>query len=88
MNTANFYGELKAIVISEHVENAGVHSGDASIILPPRKLYIETIKKLEKIAHDLAHALSITGPFNIQCLAKENDISVIEICVSDLLSSV
>lgn len=72
-------GELKAIVISEHVENAGVHSGDASIILPPRKLYIETLKRIEKIAHDLAHSLNITGPFNIQCLAKENDIAVIEI---------
>lgn len=72
-------GELKAIVISEHVENAGVHSGDASIILPPRKLYIETMKRIEKIAHDLAHSLQITGPFNIQCLAKENDIAVIEI---------
>ena len=72
-------GTIKALVISEHVENAGVHSGDASIILPPQDLNDETMRKLEKIARDLARELTITGPFNIQCLAKDNEISVIEI---------
>lgn len=72
-------GIVKAFVISEHVENAGVHSGDASIMLPPQDLNTETMEKLEKIARDLAKALHITGPFNIQCLAKNNEISVIEI---------
>ncbi len=72
-------GIVKAIVISEHIENAGVHSGDASIVLPPQKLYTETLRKLEIIARDVAKALLITGPFNIQCLAKDNEVSVIEI---------
>jgi carbamoyl-phosphate synthase large subunit len=72
-------GNIKAFVISEHVENAGVHSGDASIMLPPQDLNKQTMDKLEKIARDLAKALHITGPFNIQCLAKDNTISVIEI---------
>ncbi len=72
-------GIVKAIVISEHIENAGVHSGDASILLPPQKLYIATLRKLRIIAADVAEALNITGPFNIQCLAKDNQVSVIEI---------
>ncbi|MDO8503373.1 MAG: carbamoyl-phosphate synthase (glutamine-hydrolyzing) large subunit [bacterium] len=72
-------GVVKAIVISEHIENAGVHSGDASIVLPPQKIYMETLRKLEIIARDVAKALLITGPFNIQCLAKDNEVSVIEI---------
>lgn len=72
-------GIVKAFVISEHVENAGVHSGDASIMLPPQDLNTQTMEKLEKIARDLAKVLHITGPFNIQCLAKDNEISVIEI---------
>lgn len=72
-------GILKVYTVSEHVENAGVHSGDASIIYPPQKLYIETLKKLRKITKSLAKELEITGPFNIQCLAKDNNISVIEI---------
>ena len=71
-------GVLKAFVVSEHVENAGVHSGDASILLPPQKLYMETLRKLKKIAESLASALKITGPFNIQCLARDNKVSVIE----------
>jgi carbamoyl-phosphate synthase large subunit len=72
-------GEVKAFVISEHVENAGVHSGDASIMLPPQDLTDKTMMRLEKIARDLALELHITGPFNIQCLAKEDEIAVIEI---------
>jgi carbamoyl-phosphate synthase large subunit len=72
-------GEVKAFVISEHVENAGVHSGDASIVFPPQKLYGETEKKLKNITVGLAKALNITGPFNMQCLAKDNEVSVIEV---------
>lgn len=72
-------GEIKVFAVSEHVENAGVHSGDASIIFPPQKVYIETFKKLRFISESLAKNLSITGPFNIQCLARDNDVSVIEI---------
>lgn len=72
-------GIVKAFIISEHVENAGVHSGDASIILPAQKLYLETLRKIKKITKDVAGALSITGLFNIQCLAKDNEVSVIEI---------
>ena len=72
-------GEIKTFVISEHVENAGVHSGDASIVFPPQKLYGETQRKLKDITVSLAHALNITGPFNMQCLARDNDVSVIEV---------
>jgi carbamoyl-phosphate synthase large subunit len=72
-------GEIKTFVISEHIENAGVHSGDASIVFPPQKLYAETQRKLKKITVSLAKALNITGPFNMQCLAKDNDVSVIEV---------
>jgi carbamoyl-phosphate synthase large subunit len=74
-------GIIKTLAISEHIENAGVHSGDASIVFPAQKIYIETFKKLRFIAESLAKNLSITGPFNIQCLAKDNEISVIEINV-------
>ncbi len=72
-------GEMKVFVISEHVENAGVHSGDASIALPPQKLYVETKRKAEEVARKLALALKISGPFNIQFLAKDNIVQVIEI---------
>lgn len=72
-------GLVKAFAVSEHIENAGVHSGDASIVFPAQKLYVETLRKLRHIATDLARELHITGPFNIQCLAKDNDVSVIEI---------
>jgi len=72
-------GQMKTIAISEHVENAGVHSGDATIVFPAQKVYIETVKKLTFIARSLARELNITGPFNIQCLAKDNNVSVIEI---------
>jgi carbamoyl-phosphate synthase large subunit len=71
-------GEIVAYAISEHVEFAGVHSGDATIVFPPQKLYIETIRRIKKISKKIAKALEITGPFNIQYLAKDNDIKVIE----------
>jgi len=71
-------GEIVAYAISEHVEFAGVHSGDATIVFPPQKLYIETIRRIKKISRKIAQALEITGPFNIQYLAKDNDIKVIE----------
>ncbi len=71
-------GEMIAYAISEHVEFAGVHSGDATIVFPPQKLYIETIRRIKKIAREIAKGLEITGPFNIQFLAKDNDIKVIE----------
>ncbi len=72
------HGRVLIYAISEHIENAGVHSGDASIVLPPQKLYIETIRRVKVIAKEIARELNITGPFNIQFLAKNNDIKVIE----------
>jgi carbamoyl-phosphate synthase large subunit len=71
-------GEMIAYAISEHVEFAGVHSGDATIVFPPQKLYVETIRRVKKIAREIAKGLEITGPFNMQFLAKDNDIKVIE----------
>ena len=71
-------GEVKAYAISEHVEFAGVHSGDATIVFPAQKLYIETIRRIKKIARLIAKELNISGPFNMQFLAKDNDIKVIE----------
>jgi carbamoyl-phosphate synthase large subunit len=71
-------GEVKAFVISEHIENAGVHSGDAAIVLPPQTVNEETHARIEEIGHTIARALEITGPFNIQFLAKDNQIYVIE----------
>src|SRR5690606_8400082 len=71
-------GEVIAYAISEHVEFAGVHSGDATIVFPPQKLYVETIRRIKKIAHHIAGGLEISGPFNMQFLAKDNDIKVIE----------
>lgn len=71
-------GEVVAYAISEHIEFAGVHSGDATIQFPPQKLYVETVRRIKKIARKIAGALNISGPFNIQFLAKENDIKVIE----------
>lgn len=71
-------GELKLYAITEHVENAGVHSGDATVLLPAQKLYIETIRKIKKVCKQVIKELNITGPFNIQFLAKENMIKVIE----------
>ena len=71
-------GEIKLYAISEHIEFAGVHSGDATIQFPPQKLYVETIRRIKKISRQIAKALNISGPFNIQYLAKNNDIKVIE----------
>jgi carbamoyl-phosphate synthase large subunit len=71
-------GELIAYAISEHVEFAGVHSGDATIVFPAQKIYFETMRRIKRISRQIAKALNITGPFNIQVLAKDNDIKVIE----------
>ena len=71
-------GEVLAYAISEHIEFAGVHSGDATIQFPAQKMYVETARRIKKVARKIAQALNISGPFNIQFLAKENDIKVIE----------
>ncbi|MEG0725513.1 MAG: carbamoyl-phosphate synthase (glutamine-hydrolyzing) large subunit [Mucinivorans sp.] len=71
-------GEILIYAISEHVEFAGVHSGDATLVFPAQKLYIETVRRIKKIAHQIAKELHISGPFNMQLLAKENFIKVIE----------
>ncbi len=71
-------GEIKAYAISEHIEFAGVHSGDATIQFPPQKLYVETMRRIKKVSAQIAKSLNISGPFNIQYLAKNNDIKVIE----------
>lgn len=71
-------GEVLISAISEHVENAGVHSGDATVVLPPQRLYLETIRRTKKITRAIVKALEITGPFNIQFIAKDNAIQVIE----------
>jgi len=71
-------GQIVNFAISEHIENAGVHSGDATLMLPAQKLYTETIKRIKKISARIAKALAITGPFNVQYLSKNNAIQVIE----------
>ena len=71
-------GELFCYAISEHVENAGVHSGAATLVLPPQRTYLETMRRIKTIARNIARALEINGPFNIQCIAKNNDVMVIE----------
>jgi len=71
-------GELFCYAISEHVENAGVHSGDATLVLPPQRTYLETMRKVKMITKKIANALKITGPFNIQYIAKDNKVKVIE----------
>ncbi len=71
-------GEIKIYAISEHVENAGVHSGDATIMLPAQRLYVETVNRVKKISREIAKNLNVTGPFNIQYLAHDNKIKVIE----------
>ena len=71
-------GEIVAYAISEHIEFAGVHSGDATIQFPPQKLYVETVRRIKRISREIAKELNISGPFNIQYLARENDIKVIE----------
>lgn len=71
-------GEVIAYAISEHIEFAGVHSGDATLQLPPQKLYVETMRRIKRISRKIAAALHINGPFNVQYMARENDIMVIE----------
>jgi carbamoyl-phosphate synthase large subunit len=71
-------GEVMAYAISEHIEFAGVHSGDATIQFPPQKLYVETVRRIKRVSRQIAAALHINGPFNIQYMARENDILVIE----------
>ncbi|KAA6348802.1 Carbamoyl-phosphate synthase large chain [termite gut metagenome] len=71
-------GEVIVYAISEHIEFAGVHSGDATIQFPPQKLYVETVRRIKRISREIAKELNISGPFNIQFLARDNDIKVIE----------
>ncbi len=71
-------GEVLIYAISEHVEYAGVHSGDATMVFPAQKMYVETMRRVKKIAREVARGLQITGPFNMQLMAKNNDIKVIE----------
>lgn len=71
-------GEIMVYAISEHVENAGVHSGDATLVLPPQRTYLETVRQIRMISKKIAKALNINGPFNIQYIAKDNAVKVIE----------
>jgi carbamoyl-phosphate synthase large subunit len=71
-------GEIIAYAVSEHIEFAGVHSGDATIVFPAQKMYFETARRIKRISRDIAGALNISGPFNMQFLARDNDIKVIE----------
>jgi carbamoyl-phosphate synthase large subunit len=71
-------GELVCWAVSEHVENAGVHSGDATLVLPPQRTYLETMRRIRVITTQVARSMNITGPFNIQFLAKDNRVMVIE----------
>eukprot|EP00456_Euglypha_rotunda_P031332 TRINITY_DN24394_c0_g1_i13.p1 TRINITY_DN24394_c0_g1~~TRINITY_DN24394_c0_g1_i13.p1 ORF type:complete len:223 (+),score=25.51 TRINITY_DN24394_c0_g1_i13:120-788(+) len=71
-------GAILNYAISEHIENAGVHSGDATLLLPAQKLYVETVKRIKRIATKIAQSLQISGPFNIQFLSQDNDLRVIE----------
>jgi carbamoylphosphate synthase large subunit len=71
-------GKVLNYAISEHVENAGVHSGDATLVLPAQKLYVETIRQVKRISQAIARALNISGPFNIQFMSRENEVKVIE----------
>lgn len=71
-------GEMVAYAISEHIEFAGVHSGDATMVFPAQKIYFETSRRIKRISREIARELNITGPFNIQFLAKDNEIKVIE----------
>jgi carbamoyl-phosphate synthase large subunit len=72
-------GEVLVYAISEHVEFAGVHSGDATLVFPPQKLYFETVRRIKRIARKIARELQISGPFNMQFLARDNDVKVIEL---------
>jgi carbamoyl-phosphate synthase large subunit len=78
MDAVSQNGEVILWAISEHVEKAGVHSGDATLVFPPQNIYLETVRRIKKITKKISKALNITGPFNIQFIAKENDIKVIE----------
>src|SRR4029453_18744009 len=71
-------GELVVSAISEHVENAGVHSGDATLVLPPQRTYLETMRRVKRMTEKIASSLKINGPFNIQFIAKDNGVKVIE----------
>lgn len=71
-------GDIVVYAISEHVEFAGVHSGDATFVFPAQKIYVETVRRIKKIARKIAEELQITGPFNVQFIAKDNDVKVIE----------
>jgi len=71
-------GKICALAVTEHIENAGVHSGDATMVLPPQRTYIETVRRMREIASKLAAELEISGPFNIQFIAKNNEVKVIE----------
>ncbi len=71
-------GEVEMYAISEHVENAGVHSGDATLVLPPQRTYLETTRRIKRITREIARALEVSGPFNIQFIARENAVKVIE----------
>ncbi len=72
------YGHMLTMAVTEHVENAGVHSGDATLVVPPQRTYLETVRRITKISERIAEALYITGPFNIQFLSKGTDVRVIE----------
>jgi carbamoyl-phosphate synthase large subunit len=78
MDAVARHGEVVCYAISEHVEFAGVHSGDATMLFPPQKIYVETVRRIKKISRQIAQDLRISGPFNIQFLAKDNDVMVIE----------
>src|SRR3990172_6725396 len=78
MNAVACKGKLTVWAVSEHVENAGVHSGDATLVLPPQRTYLETIRRIQKITDNIAKALKINGPFNLQFIAKNNEVRVIE----------
>ena len=71
-------GEVVIYAMSEHIELAGVHSGDATMVLPPQRIYLETVKRVKRVARQLAKSLDISGPFNVQFIAKDNDVKVIE----------
>ncbi|KAF4666185.1 hypothetical protein FOL47_004228 [Perkinsus chesapeaki] len=75
MDAVGCAGEIVNYAISEHVQNAGVHSGDATILLPAQKLYVETHRRIKKVSQKLCKALNISGPFNIQFMCKENEVS-------------
>jgi len=78
MDAVASQGEIIAYAISEHIEFAGVHSGDATMVFPAQKIYFETARRIKRISREIARALQISGPFNMQFLAKDNDIKVIE----------